>query len=138
MALNKKQRRLVWAKSGGLCWYCGCDLPEKGWHVDHFLPIRRYDDIEINEDQVRHFKNCVSPELDTFDNWVPACRPCNLFKSVYEIEDFRRQLMQQTDRARKYSVNFRNAERFGMITINPEPILFWFEQLALNPTPHRR
>ena len=130
MALTKKQRQQIYEKSNGVCWYCGCEL-SSGWHADHFLPIRRYDDMEITEAGVRHFKNCVSPELDTVENCVPACRPCNLFKSVYEIEDFREQLAMQVERARKHSANFRTAERFGAISINPEPIIFWFEKQGL-------
>ncbi|VXB97866.1 conserved hypothetical protein [Exiguobacterium sp. 8A] len=38
--MNKK-RRAIFEKSGGRCWYCGCRLEEKGWHADHFEPIRR-------------------------------------------------------------------------------------------------
>ena len=125
MKMSKK-RQAIFDKSGGKCWYCGCELV-KGWHADHIEPIRRYKDIEITDDGVRHFTTCENPHLDTIDNMVPACRKCNLFKGVFSIEGFRKELSYQIERARDYSVNFRNAERFGLITVTNKPVVFWFE-----------
>ena len=121
MALTKKQRRLVFDKSGGRCWYCGTKLPDKGWHADHFEPI--YRGAGSNGD--------LYPERDTVDNHVPSCAPCNLFKSVFTIEEFRREIELQTERARKQSVNFRTAERFGLIEVKQAPVVFWFERNSL-------
>ncbi len=36
MALTKKQREKLRMKFGGRCAYCGCELPEKGWHATMF------------------------------------------------------------------------------------------------------
>jgi len=116
MALTKKQRKLVFAKSGGRCWYCGCELPEKGWHADHYNAVYR-DTCGLGK-----------PQHDTLDNIVPSCAPCNLFKKVFSVEEFRAEIQQQVHRARKTSVNFRTAERFGMIEPNDRPVLFWFEK----------
>ena len=113
MVLTKKQRQLVFQKSNGVCWYCGCGLPEKGWHADHFEPIRRYKNIKITDKGVENFSACDYPHLNTVENMVPACSKCNLFKGVWSIEQFRSELIDQVDRARKYSVNFRNAEGYG-------------------------
>ena len=128
MALTKKQRQQVWDKSDGHCWYCGCELPLKGWHADHVEPIRRYKDFRITDKCVEHFSSCDNPHLDTVENMVPACKKCNLFKGVYSVEDFRKEIGHQVDRARSYSVNFRTAERFGLIEIKIAPIVFWFER----------
>lgn len=102
-------------KSGGKCWYCGCDLRGK-WHVDHCEAIYRYED------------GPWKPENDTLRNMVPACPKCNLFKSVFNIEEFRHELQMQVARARRSSVNFRTAERFGQIRVIEQPIVFWFER----------
>lgn len=124
--VNKK-RQIIYDKSKGHCWYCGCSL-EEGWHADHLVPIRRYKGIRITDEGVEHFTACENPELDNLDNTVPACRSCNLFKGVYSVEDFRKQLEVQVERARLYSVNFRTAERFGLVQTTNKPIVFWFEE----------
>jgi hypothetical protein len=61
-------------------------------------------------------------------NLFPACAPCNLFKATFTLETFRRQVAEQAERARQYSVNFRTAERFGQLQVTPSPIVFWFER----------
>lgn len=119
MALTKKQRGVVWKKSNGKCWYCGVSLPEKGWHADHFEPV------------YRQGGELWKPDNDVIENIVPACAPCNLFKSVFSAEEFRQEIYFQADRARKTSVNFRTAERFGIIEINDKPVVFWYEQQGL-------
>ena len=112
--MTKKQRGKLKMLFGGRCAYCGCELPEKGWHADHVEPVLRGPDFIANN--------------DTTENLVPACAPCNLFKKTYSIEDFRHEIKRQADRARLYSVNFRTAERFGMIELVDKPVIFWFEQ----------
>lgn len=132
MALTKKQRQVVFAKSNGACWYCGCELPGKGWHADHVEPIRRFKSIKITDEGVKHINTCDNPHLDTVENMVPACRKCNLFKGVFSIEEFRKEITYQVERARDYSVNFRTAERFGLVEVNNKPVIFWFETQQQN------
>ncbi|NIG20562.1 HNH endonuclease [Pantoea sp. Al-1710] len=132
MKLTPKQRSELHMKFGGRCAYCGCELPEKGWHADHVEPIyrgvtqHRYVNEEkkivtVNVEQRRE-------KLDVLENMVPACKPCNLFKSVWSVEQFREQIALQAQRAMNYSVNARTAERFGQIKLTPSPVVFWFEQ----------
>lgn len=134
MSLTKKQRQAVWDKSGGKCWYCGCDLPEKGWHADHFEPVIRELERVMNPPGSKYSHKMVcngkmhKAENDNIDNMVPSCAPCNNFKFTFPVEDFRKELESQIDRARKSSVNFRNAERFGMIEIKKQNVTFWFEE----------
>ncbi|MBY8063567.1 HNH endonuclease [Vibrio fluvialis] len=134
MTMSKK-RQAIWDKSGGKCWYCGCELPEKGWHADHFEPVLRTLEIVPREQrknphmmEFRHDGGFDRPELDNKDNLVPSCAPCNLFKGTWSLEGFRRQLELQVERARNSSVNFRNAERFGLISVTSNPVVFWFEK----------
>lgn len=111
-------REVIKSKFGGKCAYCGCELGKK-WHVDHVKAVYRnrgYDG------------GMWKPEHDCEDNKFPACVPCNLFKSVFSIEEFRNEISLQAERARKHSVNFRTAERFGLIEIKQKPVVFWFEQ----------
>jgi hypothetical protein len=119
MKLTKKEREIVRLKSNGKCWYCGNALPLKGWHVDHFKPV------------YRQGGELWKPENDVIENMVPACAPCNLFKSVFSVDEFRIEIAMQVLRARKTSVNFRTAERFGMIKEDIKPVVFWYEQQGL-------
>ncbi len=145
MGISKKQRKIIWEKSGGKCWYCGCDLPERGWHADHVNAVIRGSAIVKNKAGSMYSHRIVStneklwPENDTIDNLVPACAPCNLFKSTYGLEFFRAEIAAQVDRARKSSVNFRTAERFGLVQAVDRPVVFWFEQerLAAAPQPKK-
>lgn len=134
MALTKKQRVQLREKFGGKCAYCGCELPEKGWHADHIEPIYRGRDFDrqVTDDGRVEFANRVAERvsLDVVENMTPACKQCNLFKGGYSLEGFRQQVAQQASRARLYSVNFRTAERFGQIQVTASPIIFWFEKYA--------
>jgi len=128
MALTKKQRQEVWNKTNGRCWWCGCDLPKKGWHADHIKPIfRQTDSFRDNGRYVTKQGGALRPENDNFENIVPSCAPCNLFKTVLSVEVFRAEISEQVKRARKTSVNFRTAERFGLIEAVEKPVVFWFE-----------
>lgn len=132
MKLSKVQREELRGMFGGRCAYCGCELPEKGWHADHVqAAFRKWEFGERRADGTRkiiysgeHWK----PENDVQENLFPACAPCNLFKSTFSLEDFRENIAAQADRARQYCVNFRTAERFGQVQVTASPIVFWFEQ----------
>lgn len=117
MNVTKKQRQQVYDKSGGYCWYCGDDLPDR-WHVDHLVPVIRSYEGKIDP---------VNMRLHHVDNMVPACQPCNLFKSSSSLEQFRKHIERLPDIIREYSVKFRNAERFGMVEDLRDPAIFWFE-----------
>jgi len=137
VALNKKQRQAVWNKSGGKCWYCGCELPERGWHADHVQPIIRESKIvpdtsdSIYSHKFVHTGKCGRAHYDTVDNMVPACAPCNLFKATYDIEFFRKEIEAQIERVRRATSGFRIAERFGLIEAKPQPVKFWYEAQGL-------
>lgn len=110
-------RQKVYEKSNGFCWYCGCDISKSKWQADHFKPIFRGWD-----------KKPERAGEDTFENLVPACAKCNNHKKTFDIEQFRYEISQQVERARKSSTNFRTAERYGMIEVIEKPVVFWFEK----------
>lgn len=136
MKLTPKQRSVLRMKFGGKCAYCGCDLPEKGWHADHVeAALRKWKFGPPRQDGTRrtiatgeHWR----PENDVMENLFPACAPCNLFKATFSLEVFREQIAEQAERARQYSVNFRTAERFGQVRVTTSPIVFWFEKYEVN------
>lgn len=133
MKLTPKQRAILRMKFDGKCAYCGCELPEKGWHADHVEPILRISTQDMNaaEKGLWKLKNTgesYRPHLDNLENIFPACQPCNLLKSTYSVEMFRKQISLQVERGRKSSMNFRTAERFGLIKTTDIPVVFWFER----------
>lgn len=68
------------------------------------------------------------PEAERLENLFPASAPCNLLKTSYSLEMFRKQVSLQVERGRKSSMNFRTAERFGLIEAVEKPVVFWFEK----------
>ncbi|HCQ3388646.1 TPA: HNH endonuclease, partial [Escherichia coli] len=106
----------------------------KGWHADHVEPVRR--DFELVRAPVgsgvthvaRSTGKVMHPELHAIENLFPSCAPCNLFKGAFSVEGMRNEITKQVERARAYSVNFRTAERFGLLHIVVKPVVFWFEQ----------
>ncbi|ECF7068801.1 HNH endonuclease [Salmonella enterica] len=133
MALTRKQRERLRMKFGGRCAYCGCVLPEKGWHVDHVQAVLRKSErcMKAAEKGIFRLKTTgevFRPEADCPENIFPSCAPCNLLKTTYSLEMFRKQVSLQVERGRRSSVNFRTAERFGLISVVNKPVVFWFEQ----------
>ncbi|VXB83319.1 HNH endonuclease [Exiguobacterium sp. 8H] len=115
--MNKK-RRAIFEKSGGRCWYCGCRLEEKGWHADHFEPIRRnWTD-----------GTCIHPELDTEENKVPACGSCNIQKGSLSLESFRNKISGFINSLNQYHSQYAVAKRYGLIEEQTTDVVFWFEK----------
>ncbi|EBT4809678.1 HNH endonuclease [Salmonella enterica] len=133
MALTRKQRERLRMKFGGRCAYCGCVLPKKGWHADHVQAVLRKSErcMKAAEKGIFRLKTTgevFRPEADCPENIFPSCAPCNLLKTTYSLEMFRKQVSLQVERGRRSSVNFRTAERFGLISVVNKPVVFWFEQ----------
>ncbi|EDG5395275.1 HNH endonuclease [Salmonella enterica subsp. enterica serovar Bovismorbificans] len=133
MALTRKQRERLRMKFGGRCAYCGCVLPEKGWHADHVQAVLRKSErcMKAAEKGIFRLKTTgevFKPEADCPENIFPSCAPCNLLKTTYSLEMFRKQVSLQVERGRRSSVNFRTAERFELISVVNKPVVFWFEQ----------
>ncbi|EDS8307278.1 HNH endonuclease [Salmonella enterica subsp. enterica serovar Java] len=133
MALTRKQRERLRMKFGGRCAYCGCVLPEKGWHADHVQAVLRKSErcMKAAEKGIFRLKTTgevFRPEADCPENIFPSCAPCNLLKTTYSLEMFRKQVSLQVERGRRSSVNFRTAERFGLISVVNKPVVFWFDQ----------
>ena len=116
--MKKRVREAAFKKTDGYCYLCGDEITIDNCHIDHKVPLMRNYGLSKKETE----------RLNHIDNLFPACRPCNLLKATFSIEDFRHQLSMQVKRGRKQSINFRTAERFKLITINQNPIKFWFRR----------
>lgn len=155
MNLTKSQRAELRMKFGGMCAYCGCELPEKGWHADHVEPIEREwwkttkwwkeahgTKWTVDEKTGNLKKENVPlppaglgyPERDTIENMFPACRPCNIDKHASSLENWRKSLEDRVGVCRRNYSAFRHAERFGLVQEIKKPVIFWFEKYSAGLT----
>lgn len=107
-SISKATRLKVYEKYDGHCAYCGCTLEPKDMQVDHIQSVYWYDGA------------------NDIENYNPACRMCNFYKSTMTIEDFRKQLGKLLSRLEKVFI-FRLAKKYGLIKETQEPIKFYFE-----------
>lgn len=112
MAINKKIREAVYQKYGGRCAYCGRAIAYKDMQVDHFRPLRVWNEADGAADDI--------------SNLMPACRMCNHYKRANSLEVFRRYIAEIPRKLRdnyiyKIGVAYRN------IIENEKPIKFFFE-----------
>jgi hypothetical protein len=75
------------------------------------------------------------PELDTIDNLVPSCAPCNNFKHSNNIEGYRSSIKEQFENVLKYSTGARQLDRMGLIEINLKSVTFWYEKQGIKMPP---
>ena len=130
--MTKAQRETIRMMFGGKCAYCGIDLPQRGWHVDHVEPVERvFKYVQVGNQPGRMVATgkFYRPQNNRDDNYFPACAPCNIDKGSNSLEGWRDYLQDRIlDGLRRNSSTFRHAERFGRVVITPGPLVFWFER----------
>ncbi len=108
--IPKKVRQQVYKMYDGHCAYCGCELEYKDMQVDH-----------VESWYVHNGK-------DEIDNYKPACRMCNFYKSTMGLEEFREQLETMSDRLEKQFI-YRLGKKYGLILETNKKVKFYFEKL---------
>ncbi len=101
------------ARFKGVCGYCG--LGSARMQIDHVIPIER-----------AHLHRGLDPNDES--NLMPSCFSCNNYKNVLCIESFRAHIQDCVRKAREHSMNFRFAERFGLVKVTGEKVVFHFER----------
>ena len=132
MALNKLQRAALREKFGGLCAYCGHPLSVK-WHADHIDPIIRNDWFKRAGISIPP-RGPDYPHRDVLANMNPACPPCNIDKHSMSLEDWRGIIERSNDVLARDVSTFRRAVRYGLVTLESKPVVFYFEQYQSTPT----
>lgn len=127
MSLTKTQRQALKGRYGGFCAYCGHPLGAR-WHADHVQPIERVSRWDFKLRKHVPTGELGRPENDRPDNYKPACIPCNIHKSSLPLEAWRRILEDSAANLQRYSSTFRHAHRFGLVTIQPPKVIFYFER----------
>ena len=115
---SKKERQRVFDKTAGRCAYCGCDITENNFVIDHVKPIGFGGSNDMG-------------------NLLPACRSCNNYKHFYElgnIEDtetwgvMRNFLCRLPAQLEKISI-FKIALRYGIVKWGNWDRKFYFEKI---------
>lgn len=73
--LKNGERELVYQKCKGHCGYCGNKIVENNFEVDHITPRLAFRDNPA--------------EGNVFENLMPCCSRCNVFKSGNDLEQYR-------------------------------------------------
>ena len=114
--LTKKQREEVWEKYNHHCAYCGCELEYKDMQVDHFSSVLMAD-----------FHPELRENLETIENYFPACRMCNFYKGAGGIELLRKNLSRLYIQLER-QFDYRLAKKYGLVKETPHEIKFYFEE----------
>jgi hypothetical protein len=78
-------------------------------HVDHIIPEHLLDDPESLKLILANLKLAASFDLNSYENWLPACGPCNTSKSTYVFEPAPL-ILTQLARAKKKATKARRIE----------------------------
>ena len=118
--ISKAQRLQVYEKYDGHCAYCGCKLKYCDMQVDHAVAVGRllYGDEKATEETV----NAAS-------NLMPACRKCNFYKGMGDIEDFRRNIANILQQSCVHTFAAQLALKYGILTLHQWNGKFYFETL---------
>jgi len=118
--IPKDIRIRVFNLCGGHCAYCGCDITTKEMQVDHYLSFESGFAIAQGKGNI-----------DSEDNYLPACRSCNYYKSGMHIENFRAMVYRWCEILMRDSVTFRNAVRYGQVKLNQHAPEFYYEKIGV-------
>lgn len=128
---NKAQRAWLKARLNGKCAYCGIKL--QAMHADHLLPVVRLFTDPWGKPLPSDQRALMFPNRNQLWNMMPACAPCNLHKGGYKLEAWRDIIQRSADIVAKQTSTFRAGERFGVIKICRDPVVFHFESRGYIP-----
>ncbi len=117
-SLSPKVREAVYYKYDGHCAYCGKGLTPKDYQVDHLIPIQR-----------ESFGKYTEEQLERFDNYMPACRRCNLYKRAHSLETFRKYIEEIPRKLKERNYIYKVGLDYGLIEEHPQKIEFYFETI---------
>ena len=122
--ISKTIRQQVYDKYNGHCAYCGKEIELKDMQVDHIVPIFLAD-YSTRDDVKRVVEE---GKINVIDNYMPACRSCNFYKGVCDIDGFRERIKNELDHTCRQSFQTRLAMQYGIIKYEPWDGKFYFER----------
>src|SRR5688572_21907761 len=71
------ERYAVWMVHGEKCYICTQPVDLKSMEVDHIIPESLLEDPDRLAEILTWLGRPEGFSLNSFANWMPACRPCN-------------------------------------------------------------
>lgn len=118
--ITPKERQRVYELCAGHCAYCGREITIREMQVDHYLSVEVGPAIAGGKG-----------DINSIDNYLPACRSCNYRKSMMHIDQFRANVSRLHGVLMRDSVTYRDAVRFGQVLPNEHIQEFYFEKIGL-------
>ena len=107
-SIPKAIRKIVYEKYNGHCAYCDQDLAYKDMQIDHLHPV-------------------YLGGKDELENYMPACRACNFYKSTLSLDGFKKELKLLKKRLGGVFI-YKMALAYGVIHETDMEIKFYFEE----------
>ena len=124
--ISKAMRKMVYEKYHGHCAYCGKEIEMKDMQVDHITPIA-YSIYGPRQQAEKVRQMFEDGSINGIDNLMPACRACNFYKGINDIEHFRQRIFSELDHTCRSSFQTRLAMQYGMIEYKTWDGKFYFE-----------
>jgi len=126
--IPKGTRLLVYKKYDGHCAYCGKEIQMKDMQVDHIVPVMKsYYGAKEEAEKVR--KMISDGSFNEVGNLMPACRACNFYKSMNDIDGFRKRIQTQLEHTCRSTFQTKLAMQYGIIEYKPWDGKFYFERI---------
>lgn len=77
-----RERWAVFTMHGGKCWQCSRPIDLKSMQVDHIIPENHGLSPEKYSAVLADFLLPATFNLNSYENWLPACGPCNSSKGA--------------------------------------------------------
>lgn len=116
---------MVYDKYNGHCAYCGKKLNIGEMQVDHAIPLAG---VWYGKDRKKVADMIEDDSINSIENLMPACRACNYYKGVGDIEQFRSRIKTQLSHSCIDTFQARLAMQFGMIEYHKWDGKFYFEK----------
>ena len=120
---TKKERQAVYEKCNGHCAYCGCELDIKDMQIDHIVSVG-WSSYGGKESQ----RLIEEGKMNEIDNLLPACRQCNFYKGMNDLDGFRYMLKNVLWNTCTNNFQQKLAMKYGMITKHEWDGRFYFER----------
>ena len=129
--LPKTLRLKVYDKYNGHCAYCGREIKYEEMQVDHARAFAQqwYAPKDVREETAKMIED---DSINAIDNLMPACRACNFYKGINNIDGLRRRIREELEHTCRSTFQTRLAMQYGMIEYRPWDGKFYFEKMEEN------